>query len=93
MITDETKQMLKSNRRTARKRNQLPPEIDTSVVYMTAKEVKEMVGASKSTIHLHSQDGTLPSIEFNSMRFYHPDDVEKYAALYKCGLLGKGRGR
>ena len=63
-------------------------DIDTSVVYVSKKELMERTGVSRSTMHNHVVTDKLDALRFRNRTYFHPDVANEYSTLVKCGLLG-----
>ena len=63
-------------------------KIDTSVVYVSKKELMERTGVPKSTMHNHIVTDKLEALRFRNRTYFHPDAANEYETLVKCGLLG-----
>lgn len=63
-------------------------DVDTSVVYVSKKELMERTSVPASTMHNHIITNKLSAFRFRNRTYIHPEDADKYAALVKCGLLG-----
>lgn len=63
-------------------------DIDTSVVYVSRKELMERTGIPHSTLNQHINTGKLDALRFRNRTYFHPDAASEYEALVKCGLLG-----
>ena len=62
-------------------------EIDTTIVYVTKKELMERTGIGKSTMHGHIVTGKIEALRFRNRTYFYPDVAAEYEALVKCGLL------
>ena len=65
-----------------------PSNIDTSVIYVSKKELMARTGISKNTMHNHVVTNKLDAFRFRNRTYFHPDVAAEYEALVKCGLLG-----
>lgn len=63
--------------------------IDTSIVYMSLKELRKETGISKSGLHNHIVTDQLHALRYKHRTYFLPEEAERYIALVKCGLLGK----
>lgn len=63
-------------------------DIDTTVVYVSKKELVERTGVPNSTMHNHITTNKLDAIRFRNRTYFHPDAAKEYETLVKCGLLG-----
>jgi len=63
-------------------------EIDTSVVYVSKKELMERTGVPKSTMANHVAVDKLQGLRFRNRTYFHPDVAAEYEMLVKCGLIG-----
>lgn len=63
-------------------------DIDTSVVYVSKKELMARTGVPKSTMHNHVVTDKLTALRFRNRTYFHPDVAKEYEALVKCGFLG-----
>ena len=63
-------------------------EIDTSVVYVSRKELMERTGMPKTTLIHHINTDKVDAFKFRNRTYFHPDAAKEYEALVKCGLLG-----
>jgi transcriptional antiterminator len=63
-------------------------DIDTSVIYVSMKELCKRVGMSRTTINNHINKNRLNGFRYRNRTYFHPDEVERYEAMCKCGLLG-----
>jgi hypothetical protein len=63
-------------------------EFDTSVVYVSKKELMERTSVPKSTMHNHIVKDKLDALRFRNRTYFHPDVASEYETLVKCGLLG-----
>jgi len=63
-------------------------DIDTSVVYVSKKELMERTGVSRSTMHNHVVTDKLDALRFRNRTYFHPDVANEYETLVKCGFLG-----
>lgn len=62
--------------------------IDTSVVYVSKKELMVRTGIPKSTMHNHVVTDKVDAFRFRNRTFFHPEAAKEYETLVKCRLLG-----
>lgn len=63
-------------------------DVDTSVVYVSMKELIDRTNVARSTLHSHIKADKLNGFRFRNRTYFHPDEAERYEKMHKCGLLG-----
>ena len=63
-------------------------DIDTSIVYVSAKELRARTGVPRSTLRNHIAKDKVDALRFRNRTYFHPDVAEQYEAMFKSGLLG-----
>lgn len=65
-------------------------QIDTSIIYVTRKELMERTGVSGGTIYNYITNNGIEALKYKNRVFFHPDVADEFVALVKCRLIGRG---
>ena len=66
-------------------------DIVKGVVYVSANELREMVGVSNQTLNYHVNTDVIDAYRYRNRTFFLPNDVEQYVHLHEVGLIKRQR--